>query len=634
LKSNVSDYLDLVQCVYIDSCTMCVADVSDFRDLDYIKSRIENEGMSFLTITLPRFCNDFERALQRGQIDSTDFLGFKKSGSIPAFLQGMISQVFNMETGSLLNEKPIADYSVFVCAVRQLCLLYKKIEVPCTPARDFKAVANFIKIEHAFSEVSLSKEDQADFQLVSSVLWAAMASTFVLTDCRPKHGPGATSENASGNQKYSWSEWSDRLEPYFPLVDNGYPLGIPVDSEELEKVTILSTEHERPVRVVLVPKTLKAPRVIAIEPCCMQFVQQGIRDWLYTALESSPWSAGHINFVDQSINQALALTSSLTGQFATIDLSDASDRVPRSLALEMFRSNPVLLEAIDACRSTAALLPNGEILSPLRKFASMGSALCFPVEAMYFYTICVVASLRAQGLPFTSRNIFDVTRDIYVYGDDIIVPITNATVVLDYLRKYNCKVNPNKTFVSGSFRESCGVEAYGGELVTPTYLRHPFPKDKRQSGEIISWVSVSNSFYKKGYWRTASFMRNCIEKLIGHLPYVSEMSPAIGHISYLGYQTIERWNDNLHSFEIKGYVPEPVYRPDRLEGYGALFKSFSRLEEKSSCSWSPEHEGANAGVNSSSWDINSIVVSDHLHLERSVRRGVVTLKRRWVPALN
>jgi len=634
MEENVSDHLDLVQCIYTDACAMCVAEVSDLRDLNYIRSRVENQGLSFLTINLPRFANDLEKALASGFIDSTTFLGFRKAGSIPAFLQGMTSLIFDRETGRILNEKPRADISTIVDAIRQICLAFKKIELPCTSERTHKAIARFIQIEHDFCEFSLSVSDKADFSAVSVVLWSSLASSIELTDCTPRHGPGATSEGASGNQKYKWSEWNDRVESYFPLVDNGYPLGLPNSSKELEKITIMSVADERPVRVVLVPKTLKSPRVIAIEPCCMQYIQQGIRDRIYSALESSRWSKGHVNFRDQTINQDLAIAGSSTGQLATIDLSDASDRVPRSLALEMFQCNPVLQQAIDACRSTKAMLPNGEIISPLNKFASMGSALCFPIEAMYFYTICIVALLRAQCLPFTARNIYDVSRGVYVYGDDIVVPATNATIVLEYLQKYNCKVNTDKTFVSGSFRESCGIDSYGGYPVTPVYIRHEFPKNKRQHGSVISWVATANLFYKKGFWNTALFMRKRIERLVGPLPYVSENSPVVGHVSYLGYQSIERWNDNLHSFEIKGYVPEPVYRPDELDGYGALLKCFKRLDSVST------ELSSNVSLQTvkSSYALEKIISrlanEDERHLERSALRGAVTYKRRWAPALN
>jgi hypothetical protein len=148
----------------------------------------------------------------------------------------------------------------------------------------------------------------------------------------------------------------------------------------LEDVTFDTPELEQPVKVVLVPKTLKGPRVIAEEPCCMQYVQQGIRDVLYDLLENkNRFTSGHINFRDQTVNQSLALASSSDGRLATIDLSDASDRVPYDLALLMFQSNPEVMEAIDSCRSLRAVLPSGQVIGPLRKFASMGSALCFPV---------------------------------------------------------------------------------------------------------------------------------------------------------------------------------------------------------------------------------------------------------------
>ena len=619
MKSNVSDQLRLAECIYIDACAKCTADVFDLRDLETIRSRTKHEGISFLTITLPQFARDFERSLSEGNIDSTYFKSFKKYGSIPAFLRGMISQVFDQKTGRIYDENEIPhktgvvaeDIPTIVDAVRQVCLAFKKVKVACTPERTLQAFSNYIAIEHEVKEFSLQEEDYAAFDRVTSMLWDNVVSSIELDDCVPRHGPGATSERISGNQKYVWREWNDRLEPYFPIVGNGYPLGCPADSKELEIVSIVSMESERPVRVVSVPKTLKTPRIIAIEPCCMQFAQQGIRTALYRILESNRLTAGHINFRDQSVNQKLAISSSITGQLATIDLSDASDRVPRSLALEMFRSNPDLRDAIDASRSNRAELPSGEIISPLYKFASMGSALCFPVEAMYFYTICVVALLRAQHLPETLRSIFKVTRDVYIYGDDIIVPTMYADVVLDHLRKYNCKVNTSKTFCSGSFRESCGVDAYDGHQVTPVYVHHWCPKNKRQSSEIVSWVATANLFYLKGFWKTASFMRNCIEGLVGNLPYVSDTSSAIGHISYLGYQTVERWNSSLHRFEIKALVPSPVYRTDTLEGYAALAKSLLGLADRK----------------------DPLDPTERSSIERSALHGAVTLKRRWVPAL-
>nr|QDH90550.1 MAG: RNA-dependent RNA polymerase [Leviviridae sp.] len=639
MKSNVSDLLKLVECVYIDASAKCIADVSDLRDLETIRSRVVEEGISFLTITLPNFCRDFERSLQNGYIDSKDFLGFKKSRSIPAFLQGMISHLFDRETGRIYDEtNPYngaaeSDISTIVEAIRQICLLFKKVEIDCTSERTQSALDAFVELELSFQQFKPEPEITEAFTSVSRVLWTPIIGSIELSELDPQHGPGSTAEGISGNQKYLWRRWHDRLEPYFPLLGSAYPLGTDLDSKELEFVSIISTEEEQPVKVTPVPKTLKSPRIIAIEPVCMQYAQQGIRNLLYEKIENHWLTSGHVNFRDQGVNQSLAISASSTGRLATIDLSDASDRVPRELALEMFSMHPDLQAAIDACRSNSAELPDGRLVSPLGKFASMGSALCFPVEAMYFYTICIVALLRAQNLPVTLRNIFNVSRGVHVYGDDIIVPTTYATIVLDYLHKYNCKVNPNKTFLSGSFRESCGVDAFKGIPVTPVYIRRMRPKDKRQAKEIISWVATSNLFYKKGYWRTTAYMRKCIDALVGPLPYVSEHSPALGYTSFLGYQSVERWNSNLQRFEIKALVPSPVYRTDELDGYSALSKSLKALKRSIRDS-SGLDSSSTTNYLSPAMPKSALPESrDVHHLEHFALHGAVVLKRRWVPSL-
>lgn len=108
---DASDHLELLRCVYIDACNKCSAEVSDLRDLQTIRSRVESEGLSFLTITLPEFCKDFERCLSLGFVDSKYFRMFRKYRAIPVFLQGMLSQIFDRETGRILDETP--DYREF-----------------------------------------------------------------------------------------------------------------------------------------------------------------------------------------------------------------------------------------------------------------------------------------------------------------------------------------------------------------------------------------------------------------------------------------------------------------------------------------------------------------------------------------
>jgi hypothetical protein len=613
MKSNVSDQLEMMEHIYIDASIKCVADVYDSRDLETIRSRVESQGSSFLTITLPSFCRDFEKSLEKGFVDPTYFKFFKKYGRIPAFLREFLGRLFDYTTGRKLiheNCEESNDIPTLVESVRQICLAYKKIEDSCSPKRTKAALRNFMELEDDFHHFSPEPAAVRQFSDFAAMLWGPLLGDLRLDNMVPRHGPGSTADKISGNRKYRWLVWYDRLENYFPFLGNALSLGA-YESKEFEIVRFIPAEQELPVKVITVPKTMKSPRIIASEPVCMQFVQQAIRAALYRALESSQLVGGRISFTDQSINQRLALKSSRDDSFATIDLSDASDRVPLDLALRMFDTNPDLRDAIKACRSTSAMLPDGTLVGPLKKFASMGSALCFPIEAMYFYTICVMAQFKQQHLSVSFANLRKVCKRTYVYGDDIIVPTDQAATVLDYLQKYNCKVNIAKTFVSGSFRESCGMDAYDGYEVTPVYVRRHFPEGWHQAKELISLVSTASSFYLKGYWRTASFCYAMAEKISGPLPWVSDDSEGLGRISFLGLRSSERWNYKYHRLEVKAVVPRSVYRSDMVDGYSALSKSLRGLELLSQ---------------------EEVLRRDRWHLERSALFGAVALQRRWVPA--
>ena len=636
MKSQVISQLELAMCIYRDAMAKCTAAQPSLRDEMTISSRVEHEGLAFLTLTLPQFGKDFERSLSLGHIDSTAFRSFKKVGAIPAFMQGMLSHVFDRETGRILNEESLEISCVE--GIRQVAYAFKKLEMDCTPNRVRSALTNFVQTEHELDASQLQKCDVDAFVHVATVLWDCLFDVDV-RQLIPKHGPGATAERVSGNQKYSWQFWHDRLEPYFPFLENAYSISA-YRSREFHDVKVVTAEFEKPVKVTCVPKTQKGPRIIAIEPCCMQFVQQGIRKELYALLEKSELSRGHVNFTDQGINRQLAMSSSQDGRLATIDLSDASDRVLFDLAIRMFDCNPDLRDAIIACRSTRAKIPDGPIVGPLRKFASMGSALCFPVESMYFYTICVVALLKGQNRPVTRSEVYRVSRDVYVYGDDILIPHEWAGVVVEHLQKYQCKVNISKSFWTGRFRESCGMDAYGGVEVTPTYIRKLRPDNKRQASEVISWVKTANLFAKRGYRETSSYMFNVCEKIIGDLPVVDEESSALGRIRqyHSGSVSFEkrRWNQKYHASEIYAWVAEPVYRTDELDGYGALQKSLLSLAAKED--YNPfEQLGLSAIIASPSLpkfdeDDEDTWAKPEESLKRSARHGAVTLKRRWVMA--
>lgn len=611
MKSRVSGYLPFAAALLNDAARLGQASLVDvMRDLKTMRSRYEHEGLSFLTITLPDFAKAFDRALACGQVDLSSFSAWKSQRCLPSFLRGFTRRVFDIDTGRLLDEPSIQC----IKAVRQICLCFKKLGLRCSRSREQKAIDRYVETER-FLESFVPSEDALNcFSVVSHLLWGNMFSDFNHHNICPKHGPGAVVEKYTQNSKYTNRRWHLRLEPFFPADAYVYSN---IDHVLCEKDELIEVpeDQEEPVKVTLVPKTLKTPRIIAIEPCCMQYAQQGLSAYLVSRLENHWLTRGHVNFRDQSINQSLAMSASSDSQFATLDMSDASDRVSLSLVQRMFSACPDLLGALEACRSRAAKLPSGDVIH-LKKFASMGSAVCFPVEAMVFYTIAICSLLKEHSLPVTLRNISLVSRKVYVYGDDIIVPTDMALPVSDSLTQLGCKVNRDKSFYEGRFRESCGVDAYAGELVTPTYLRSTWPRDRRDVSQVISLVATANQFYLKGFWLTLLYLKSVVEEVTGPLPPIQDTCPGLGwlypfHVPH----SLHRYNRKYQVEQVLTWVPGPVYRVDTLNGWAALLKFFIRT---SCINNSFNHEASRPmGI-------------DKDHLRRTPRYGTASLKRRWI----
>jgi hypothetical protein len=597
----VKSLMRLLLCVLDDSSIWCCT--STTRDRKTIERRVEHEGLSFLTITLPNFCSDFERSLAVGKVVPGSFLGFKKRGCLPALLQGFTERVFDTGTGCLLDEPDICA----IFALRQICLLFKKVLLPCSSERERKAYERFFECEQEVAQASDSYPPDTlyHFGAVADLLWGsslqALNHTVRAQDHIPRHGPGATAERISGNGKYELRSWHERLQPFFPIDRFGIPnLGF---QSEIEGINFFEPGAEPPVRVITVPKTLKTPRIIAIEPVCMQYTQQALMELIVPTLESAPLTRRRLNFTDQTENQRLALEASRTGRFATLDLKEASDRVSVKLVGRMLNSVPCLRDAVLACRSTTADVPGLGVI-PLTKFASMGSALCFPIEAMVFYTIILSSIQRSQGTRLTLKSLQKASRGVRVYGDDIIVPVEYVRSVCSELEALGLVVNVHKSFETGKFRESCGLDAYDGVPVKPVYCRRLLPSKLRDTEEMLSAISMANQFYLNGYWKTAYQLFGDLERL-APVPVVKETSRIFGRLSYLdGYQPT-RWDRNLHHHMVKGITVTSRLRKSVISGYAAMMKCFLRRGEL------PHH--------------------DPKHLERSGRPESVDIKIRWAP---
>jgi hypothetical protein len=580
-------------------------------DWKTVQGRSKHEGISFLTITLPDCGKDFERSLDLGQVDRSLFTGFQWKGGLPRFLGGFLDLVFDRASGRLLN-KPNVDA---VLAIRQLTLMFGKISLPCSDARERKAMLDFIKCEQDVRQ-SDSERSPIDFEAfcrMSDLLFARMFSRvdreIYYGDIRGKHGPGSTADRLLGNQKYDQQVWTRRLENVFPFGDHIFPSHSYYDL--YESVDILEPGMEIPVKVISVPKTLKTPRIIAIEPTAMQFAQQGILRAMLDSLRKDDILPGLIGFDDQEPNQLLARVGSLDGSLATLDLSEASDRVSNQLVRAMLRNHPHLHEAVDAVRSRKAEV-RGHGVIRLAKYASMGSALTFPFEAMVFLTLVLMGIERELNQPLCREDVKHLIGQVRIYGDDIIVPVDTVRSVVGMLEHFGARVNTRKSFWTGRFRESCGKEYFMGEDVSIVRFRKEFPARRKDATQVISLVAFRNQMYYAGYWATCKWLDEELRRILKHYPVVAPSSRVLGRHSFLGYET-HKMHATLHSPLVKGYVISARSPQNPLDGPGALLKFFL----------------TKASLNGSSQKMSHLrEPDDENHLRRSGRPHAVDIKLR------
>lgn len=610
----------------LDGGMRCTVDPT--LDIRTIERRCEHEGLGFLTMTLPDMCSAIDRALACGRLATT--LAFKSKGGLPRFLGGFLRLVFD-DKGSLRKDASIDA----IIVLRQVLNLVKKVRLECSDERKRRAMDAYIACEDAVSQVQTDTEEYQLTVKVGRIIFSEILRDVPFGDVLPfirgRHGPGATSERILGNRKYVHQTWFSRLDDAgLSFEEYGLASLSNLGGDDTPDPTRLGSDEETPVRVIFVPKTAKAPRVIAIEPVCMQFMQQAVLNWLAPRVERCALTKGHVNFTDQSFNRTACKEASIHGNRSTIDLSEASDRVPWALVRDMLRPFPAFAGVVAACRSTRAKLPDGRIVH-LGKFASMGSALCFPVEAIVFFSAIVAARIReAASLtgssPTGSRprgvtpearhsprtgHIREYSRGVLVYGDDIVIPSDATVAVTEFFHKLGFVVNSRKSFSDGYFRESCGEDYYRGERVTPIYVRELLSGDRSNASGLISTVSLANQLYLAGYWGAARYVRNIVEQKLGKLPHISRDSAGLGWWSFSNRTTIQRWNTNLHRFEYRGWSVDQRYEQGSLTGDPALFKALSGLPRGSVLPVFAESK-------------------DKKHLERYSTPGAVALKRRWL----
>lgn len=529
-KSLAQEVLSVVTETIVDAYALMLSiSPNDIRkddmrlDIKYVEGRFHSEGLTFLTTTLPRLGDWFDRFVCGDKLERV--VGFEPyDGLYPVFLRPVwkVCSVLNTARLTPLNEGVNPAIYDLVRIVRTLLHGLKKLEVPFTEEQKMEKLRTFLLIEDELRTYPIYP---------SPLVWRAqLLLEFFLEgyspSCeRPRHGPGAVAGGEKGNQKWNFSTLFASLHREWPYWDylygvksavrdpNGFAHEVkhyPLQLAAHAKAFLSMRKLPSPVaRMLFVPKDSRGPRIISCEPKELMYIQQGVARHLMLYIERHSYTKGHVNFVDQEINGNLALQASASKDWATIDLSDASDRVGVELIQLLFPER--VTKKWLALRSTATILEDGNTV-PLSKFAPMGSALCFPVESLTFWAIvvgCVWEHTNDLALALSS---------VYVYGDDIIVRDAYYLPAVKALSSVHLKVNSSKCF-SGQypFRESCGIDGLDGHNVTPLRLRKLPPQRPSDGQAIAAYVKYSELSEQLMFLRSRALLK-LVERHVGRVP--------------------------------------------------------------------------------------------------------------------
>lgn len=605
MKERSESLLSLAEALLKDAEATYPEDSRNFeRDLSRLKKIFEGRGNRVFLLELPALAKHLQRCVSEGAYTRSGLPhGSFKSPTVklPRLFVTLYQRIFE-DDGMLRN---IVDTTALFYLTEVLSF-GKKVQFACEPSATYSTIAEFYGIDERLplptnswaeqdwlgidglhlSDPRCYRADRRDepatglscpaalidvCQRVFDVMSVTLGS-FDPYAYTPRHGPGVVSDLSRRDFKYDFPSWSDRLESVFPFSDFG---AMPnwglwnIDDPEIEY-------KDEASRLICVPKTFKGPRLIAAEPVAHQWCQQVIWDFVDSQAKTT-WIGRFIHFRDQTYNQAMAIEASTDGNKWTIDLSSASDRVSCWLVERAFRRNPSFLKALWSSR-TSHITQDLDKKSPrdyyLRKFSTMGSACTFPIESLIFLGVCIAGTLYSRGVSrVTTRAIEELVGSLLVFGDDLIVESGAGQDVETLLTYLDFKVNPDKTFRTGRFRESCGVDAFQGEDITPAYVRRTL--DDSTPDGVVSSVESSNNFWKKGCWRTADLIKTAVAN--ARIAVVSASSGVFGWTSFCGADpsTKKRWNKSLQRLETKIAVPTASQTRHPIDKWSALLQYFT-----------------------------------------------------------
>jgi len=452
------------------------------------------------------------------------------------------------------------------------------------------AFRGWTDIENRLNDLKLLDKDVIPLKRILS----RVLPTLTLQDFRPKFGPGSVQERGIRGR-------IDKLRSlrFDPLIDRflfhghagmygmGEDQGLSASKVIPDPGNWSSAKgvSSRTARLRFVPKNMKTARSICMEPNTLMYFQQGILPQFLRAIDASPLSR-FIDIRNQERNKVLACFGSATSEIDTIDLSAASDSVSIQLVKDIFP--PSWLIPMLVTRSHSVILPDGSVRL-IRKFAPMGSALCFPTQCIIFAAVGVYAAClhvyeadAISSLSFidwlTPSKIDHVLslfseepgyfrgafQPMAIYGDDICIDRRLTDFVKSILSRLGFSVNETKSFVgSQAFRESCGGFYMSGHDISPTYFRIKGVRRKLSASHVVSQVHLINECRRLGYYHTYRFLHSSLMTWECHRSLRSKTAvknsiPYVSDPSSFGIVANEPRNNHLRSRYNTSYQKDEV----------------------------------------------------------------------------
>lgn len=488
------------------------------KDRGVVLDRYRSEGLAFLTKTLPSLAKALEAALESGTFTPVSGFARESGRTTPKFLRALFKEVFR-ENGCLLDN-PCATS---IGQIRQVCYFMYKFDADYPPELVDEVVNNFVSVDESLTHCEDFCREQRLYLKIATRVVGDVFRDLDPYDVTPRPGPGASASGSHRSERYEPLTWFRQVHEVYPYYRHFYLS----TSHLLDRVRDYRKlpRKEYPVSVLrTVAKDSRGPRIICMEEQELMFLQQGLADKMRDHIELHPLTRGQVNFRDQTVNRRLAEASSVTRDYATLDMKEASDRISRKLVAEIFSAIPDMRRCLEALSTPAVRLPDGREVK-LKKFAPMGSSLCFPTMSIVHFALAV-AVLHVQ----TARPIKALAKEIYVYGDDIIVPSPYARHLFEKFPLFGLMFNVGKSFSRGYFRESCGMDAFQGRDVTPQRLKKRF-FDGRDPRHIAAVMDMHLHLYERGYKGVASMLRTITDARFGKFPDVGK------HSAFLGWKT-------------------------------------------------------------------------------------------------